>query len=318
MSPDFNEALAAMKHKLVITLSNRCGSRDFVISPRKKFLIVALCIGFLCVMVVCSLKAAWALSSLGETRKQLLTLHGNNLTYADQVVELRQELGSKNAELKRAEQGLEMVTRLVDEDGSLSGDGSVSVRLNSTVQELMERKFLLSAVPNGYPIKASWKISSGFGRRLHPTLRHFRRHDGIDFTAVPGTPVYATASGVVSKAITGGASGYGKQVVVQHGLGFSSRYAHLNSMSVKSGDYVVKGALLGRSGNSGRSSGPHLHYEIRYRDTALDPVNFTQWSGANFEKIFSKEKRVPWASLRKESSHWLRMASLPFLQKAAL
>ena len=119
-----------------------------------------------------------------------------------------------------------------------------------------------------YPLLGT-RVSSDFGKRRHPVLGVPRHHAGIDLAAPYGAAVRAIADGVVAFADPRG--GYGNLVVVVHGDGHSSHYGHLQSIAVKPGSWVKAGQLVGRVGSSGISSGPHLHFEIRYHGKALDP-----------------------------------------------
>ena len=116
-------------------------------------------------------------------------------------------------------------------------------------------------------------LISGFGYRMHPILKVKKLHTGLDFRAPEGTAVYATADGVVK--ISGrGSNGYGIQIDVDHGFGYQSKYAHLSKTVAKVGQKVKRGTLLGYSGNTGLSKGPHLHYEIKKDGVKLDPVDY--------------------------------------------
>jgi len=97
-------------------------------------------------------------------------------------------------------------------------------------------------------------------------------HNGMDFTASPGTPIYATGDGTVTKADLG--SGYGKMVIIDHGFGYQTYYAHMSKYNTYKGAKVKRGEIIGYVGNSGLSSGPHLHYEVRKNGEVLNPVNF--------------------------------------------
>lgn len=118
--------------------------------------------------------------------------------------------------------------------------------------------------PFDIPVRAANRLSSGFGQRWG------RMHQGTDFAAPIGTPTYATADGVVTEA--GWASGYGRLIKIQHEFGIETRYAHLNKIGVKVGQKVSRGEHIGDIGNSGRSTGPHLHYEIRVGGNAVNPM----------------------------------------------
>ncbi len=126
-------------------------------------------------------------------------------------------------------------------------------------------------MPLGKPL-ANAKISSRYGSRIDPFNGRMAMHSGMDFKAKTGTPVKATDDGVVIKAGSNG--GYGKVVEIKHRTGYTTRYAHLSKISVKVGQQVNKGQLVGKVGSTGRSTGPHLHYEVRRNDKARDPSKY--------------------------------------------
>lgn len=117
------------------------------------------------------------------------------------------------------------------------------------------------------------RISDFFGIRRDPFTKEIRVHHGIDFAGPKGSPIYATGNGKVVSAEFS-FFGYGNVVVIDHGFGYKSRYAHLQKIEVKPGDEVIRGQVIGRLGNSGRSTGPHLHYEVQLRNKAVDPMNY--------------------------------------------
>ena len=118
--------------------------------------------------------------------------------------------------------------------------------------------------PFDIPVKASFRYTSGFGPRWG------RLHAGTDFAGPIGTPIYATADGVVIEASW--SSGYGRLIKIQHEFGIETRYAHLNSIKVAVGQRVSRGERIGDMGNSGRSTGPHLHYEVRVGGAPVNPM----------------------------------------------
>ncbi|NRQ14769.1 M23 family metallopeptidase [Ensifer sesbaniae] len=143
--------------------------------------------------------------------------------------------------------------------------------LDTALLELERTRAQVRALPFGNPSPAS-DITSDFGNRLDPFLGRLALHAGIDFRATVGTRIRATAPGTVTNAgLTGG---YGNMVEIDHGNGVSSRYAHLSTVLVKVGDQVTEGEVIAKSGNTGRSTGPHLHYEIRLNGEAVDPTRF--------------------------------------------
>jgi murein DD-endopeptidase MepM/ murein hydrolase activator NlpD len=134
---------------------------------------------------------------------------------------------------------------------------------------------MLASIPGIMPIstKDLRRIASGYGYRIHPVYKKWRMHTGIDFSSPTGTPIYATGDGRVSKP-KDGLAGYGKTVVIDHGYGYKSLYAHMSKIAVKPGQRVTRGQIIGYVGNTGISTGPHLHYEVRKNDEPVNPVHF--------------------------------------------
>ena len=155
---------------------------------------------------------------------------------------------------------------------------------------------LLKLIPNGSPLEYNG-ITSKFGYRIHPTLNRKEFHRGTDLKAKMKTKIYATADGIVEYAGFHKKSGYGNLIILQHNYGFKTYFGHLNKVVIKSGTFVKKGDLIGYTGNSGMSNGPHLHYEVRFIARALNPYWFIKWDVQNYKEIFEKEKKVPWQSL---------------------
>jgi len=114
------------------------------------------------------------------------------------------------------------------------------------------------------------RISSRFGQRMHPTLHRRKMHTGVDIAAASGTPILAPAAGRVIAA--GWRGGYGLTVILDHGNGYSSLYAHMSAMSVGVGDRVVAGTMLGQVGSTGRATGSHVHFEVRHQGTPVNPM----------------------------------------------
>ena len=115
--------------------------------------------------------------------------------------------------------------------------------------------------------------SSGFGLRMHPVLGIYKTHEGLDIVSDVGTPVYAAGDGVVEYSAHSG-GGYGMVIVINHGYGYQTLYAHMSKLLVREGRQIKRGDLIGRSGNTGLVSGPHLHYEVRLRGVKQNPIDF--------------------------------------------
>ncbi len=131
------------------------------------------------------------------------------------------------------------------------------------------------SIPSRNPLDGA-SMTSGFGMRTHPVLGGRRGHKGVDLAMPTGTPVYATADGVISKAEW--FSSYGLYIAVEHGGKIQTRYGHLSRLSVASGQPVKKGDLIGYVGSTGRSTGPHLHYEVRIAGVAVNPIPYMHGS----------------------------------------
>ena len=135
---------------------------------------------------------------------------------------------------------------------------------------LTEQSSLLSSKPNGLPSRG-W-LTSNFGMRNSPFSGKRTMHEGIDIAARIGTPVYATAAGIVSRAQI--ENGYGKLIVIDHGYGYKTYYGHNSKLVVKVGQRIKRGDLIAASGNTGTSTGPHVHYEVRLNGVPLNPRKF--------------------------------------------
>jgi murein DD-endopeptidase MepM/ murein hydrolase activator NlpD len=134
------------------------------------------------------------------------------------------------------------------------------------------KKKLMPTIP---PVDASWSASS-FGWRIDPFNGMLAMHEGVDFVVDTGTPIFAAAGGVVS--YSGPHPQYGFLVEIDHGNDFTTRYAHCSRLLVKEGEVVQRGSKIAESGSTGRATGPHVHFEVRYRGVAQNPARFLQAS----------------------------------------
>jgi murein DD-endopeptidase MepM/ murein hydrolase activator NlpD len=134
---------------------------------------------------------------------------------------------------------------------------------------------LLLAIPAIQPVQNEnlKRVASGFGYRIDPFTKVRKMHNGMDFTANTGSPVYATGDGVVARA-DNSASGFGNHVVIRHGFGYESLYAHLSKYNCRPGQKVKRGDVIGYVGSTGRSEGPHCHYEVHKDGKVVNPLNF--------------------------------------------
>ena len=145
-----------------------------------------------------------------------------------------------------------------------------------TEASLKEKK--LAAIPAIKPIredklKRNIRALSGFGMRMHPIFKRKKMHTGMDFTCPKGTDIQATGAGVIEKIIKK-KSGYGTHIIINHGYGYQSLYAHMGSVSVKKGEKVSRGQIIGTVGNTGTSTAPHLHYEVIHNNQKVNPISY--------------------------------------------
>lgn len=304
-----------MRNKLVITLTTVYGSRQYTFNQVAKYLlaifIVLSAISFFVSNALLVVKTD-DLADLEEDH-QVLTenyelMVGSQQLYIEELKDLSLSLSSLKEEKNQLkEENLRIGELNASLDNSLYGlqellglsdEGEIdALRAEELTIEANKRLFFLHSIPNGVPIQAI-RISDKFGSRIHPVKKKRVMHHGIDFKANRGTPIYATADGVVEFGGYHKSSGFGKLIILQHNFGFKTYFAHLDAVKVKSGEFVSKGQLIGLSGNTGLSTGPHLHYEIRHLFTPIDPEPFLSWNITNFDTLFTKVKGVKWASLK--------------------
>lgn len=303
-----------MRNKLVITLTTVYGSRQYTLNQVAKFVLLAfLLLSALSFFVSNALLVVKTedLSDLEEDHQELSEsfdlLVGSQLLYQDELNQLSTSLSDLKLERDQLqEENIRIGELNATLDNSLYGleallgmehiDDMGPERAESLTVEANKRLYFLHAIPNGVPVQAR-RISDRFGYRMHPVKKKKVMHNGIDFKADRGTPVYATADGVVEFAGFHKSSGFGKLIILQHNFGFKTYYAHLDAVKIKTRDFIRKGQLIGLSGNTGLSTGPHLHYEIRHLFTSINPEPFISWDITNFNSLFTKVKDIKWASL---------------------
>jgi len=166
----------------------------------------------------------------------------------------------------------------IDVDESLISNGNLEdhledVKFSGEFDYLMTLEKLVEIIPFSKPMK-NYYISSGFGSRVDPITSRKAKHRGLDFVGPAKGEVYSPSEGKV--ILAGKFHDYGNAVVIDHGFGITTRYGHLFAVKVKKGDVVKRGQLIALQGNTGRSTGSHLHYEVRYKKSPLDPYKFIQ------------------------------------------
>lgn len=271
-----------------IVTSERGKSRSFVVSAKS----LKIAFGVCCFLVF---GGGFGWFSSGENlvlhqrvaamQKDLAVTVASNTSMQAQTTRQEQEkqaqLNAALADLKHKSQVIESVLTSVGVNlevrESKKGAGGPFTRVPQESYEGLTLKMdqyldTIQSVPLGAPVRGT--ITSRFGGRLDPINGEPAFHSGVDIKNDSGTKIMAPADGVV--VANGYDNGHGNFITIDHGNKFQTRYFHLQQDFVKSGDTVARGQVIGLVGNSGRSTGPHLHYEIRYRDKLIDPVKFIQ------------------------------------------
>lgn len=194
--------------------------------------------------------------------------------------EIRQAgVGGSNRYREVLDEGLERETLIVDNMRRIDELKKKMYIQTTSYDEILElakdKESMLASLPAIQPVsnKELKRLASGYGWRIDPILKTKKMHHGVDFSINRGTPVYATGDGVIKK-VKSNWGGYGKEVEIDHGYGYVTKYAHLNEFKVKVGQKVKRGELIALSGNTGKSTAPHLHYEVIKDGVKINPVNF--------------------------------------------
>lgn len=188
----------------------------------------------------------------------------------DQVFDTQKPLNDQVGELANEDADKDYVSLVVRIDKAVKETHLKEQSVIDLWESLSERQSLLNSTPNMKPAKG-W-ITSRFGYRVSPFSGKTALHAGLDIAAAPGSPVYAPADGVVVFASYD--ESYGKLITIDYGYGVTTRFGHLSQIYVQVGQRVSKWDVVGAVGNTGRSTGPHLHYEVRINGTAVDPINY--------------------------------------------
>ncbi len=296
-----------MNDHFTITINDDNGVRQFNVHQIIKKATLYI-ISFIAFVALSALGTILYLNDSVETieTKQLSTQNAYDSLKKQNSV-LDRSIKDSHLELNIKKQELEDISNSLSEIEALIGlthlaDSSLQERVNATKMTSEHIATLMQFIPSGSPIEYKG-ITSKFGKRIHPILKTKDFHPGIDMKAKVGTPLYATADGIVEWAGYHKKSGFGHLIILDHNYGFRTSYGHLKKVIIKYGDFVKKGDLIGYTGNSGLSSGPHLHYEIRFINRAVNPFYFVKWNVENYNDIFLKEKKIPWQSLITATAH---------------
>lgn len=189
---------------------------------------------------------------------------------------LKQMENRKEIQLVSTMSENQLISAMTDQLNNLKLRVAFQERSYGDISNMIRNKEkLLAAIPAVQPVsnKQLTRIASGFGIRIDPVYKVTKMHAGLDFTAPQGTPIYATADGRI-KFSGSSASGYGNHVIIAHGYGYETLYGHMYRIKVKAGQTVKRGEVIGWVGNSGKSTGPHCHYEVHKNGNPVNPIYY--------------------------------------------
>ncbi len=290
-----------MRHRYQITITDYRGARHFTLSQLMRRMLTGLLLTMLVVFLAAFLLINGLNARVGKLNAEvsgLQSLHESIKEYNERLLTernvLQQEVDEKAQSLALLGDELESIEIMIGLRAE--PERPLVQRVDTASQTAFEKRLMLQSIPSGFPVESE-RITSHFGMRMHPVRRRQAMHGGVDLHAPRGTPVYATADGVVEWASEHHSSGFGKMVKLIHNYGFSTIYGHLDRIDVNVGSYVRRGQKLGYSGETGTATAPHLHYEVRHLNRRLDPNPFMRWSLDEYDLLFAKEDRVEWESL---------------------
>jgi len=284
-----------LKSKFTITITDIYGSKHYLLHQIIKRVALYFTLLIILLIVFGSFFIFFLMYEVDGVQSKKEIVEHEYLKLKKSNNKLEKEIGKKTKEYEAIKDKVSDIEELI----GLTPDATeeITTRLEDINLTNIQEQSLLNSVPSGN-VLPDMIVTAKFGWRMHPILKRKEFHKGIDLKAKRKTPIRAPANGVVEFAGFHKSSGYGYLVILDHNYGFKTQYGHLDKkMVVKAGQFVKKGEIIGYTGSSGLSTGPHLHYEIRFISRPLNPINFLKWNKDNFKEIFKKERRVPWESL---------------------
>ncbi len=322
-----------MKNRLIITISDINGSKQYSVHEivKKIILIIALLlivigIGTYTYINMLNNKVNILKNDAQEQKEKIVQLKKTSEIFKNKNTQLNSKNTKLTIKIQDSSDKLSSVNEQLEEVEEMIGigpdlnasfhariekertDATEKLRKKVEAEQVttIQKTLLLNSIPNGKPLKYK-RISSKFGYRTHPVTKRKSFHPALDLAAKSGRKIYAPASGVVAFASKKGH--YGNFILLSHSFGFKTAYGHLSRFAVKSGQYVSKGDLIGYVGSTGRSTGPHLHYEVRYLGKWLDPKPFMDWDLDNINYITDKITKVNWKSILKQTEKLIQLTT---------
>lgn len=291
-----------MRSRCLITITTYRGARHFTLTQFVRRIVAVGAAALAFAVLVGGLTIHWLSGQVGSLQTEIANLEeerhraeqDKRRLLADKR-ELGRAVAAQSEDLLQLRDELAHIETIIGLEDAYE-DAPLPQRMMTATQTALEKRLMLDSVPNGYPVEPRG-VTSSFGNRVHPVHGRKAFHGGIDLRAPRGTPVHATADGVVQWAARHQEGGMGKMVELVHNHGFTSVYGHLDSIAVKPGQYLRKGDKVGTAGSTGVATAPHLHYEVRYLQRRLNPVPFLRWSLEDYDLLFENEDRVQWQSL---------------------
>ncbi|CAA6813356.1 MAG: Peptidase M24 [uncultured Campylobacterales bacterium] len=285
-----------MKHRFTVTISDLGSTKSYtLLQVVKKYLIALLVIFLVSIFIIVNVIKTFndQVISLKSDVDQITNKKQNVLQEYNEVLE---QLNLKSVELNNFKNELSEIETLVGLK-EIQEDQNLTQRLAELKVGASLQNIIFELIPSGSPIKYS-RITSSYGNRYHPIKKRQELHKGIDLKARIGVPIHAPADGIV-RYTKRSKFGYGNVIILSHNYGFETLYGHLKSIGVKEYQHIKKGDVIGLVGNSGMSTGSHLHYEVKFGLRTLNPIYFMNWNRQNFNEIFTKERRLQWENLIK-------------------
>lgn len=285
-----------MKHKFTITISDLDKVRSYTIfQVVKKYLLVLLLIFIISIFIIINIISTLN-NQVNILRSDIDSITSKKEKALAEYQEVQEKLNLKSVELSNFKNELLNIETIVG-----LKDAEEDINLTKRLSELKVgaslQNIIFHLIPSGNPVKYT-RVTSSYGYRIHPITKKRTLHTGMDLKAKTGTPIYAPADGIVRYTKRSN-YGYGNLIILSHNYGFETLYGHLKTIKVKEYQYIKKGQIIGLVGNTGRSTGSHLHYEVKFGLRTLNPRHFMNWNRTNFNKIYKKERRLKWEHLIK-------------------
>lgn len=298
-----------MPDNVAVTVSGVKGTSHYKLTRKTVLRLKLLIFTFFIALFLVTTSVVNLIDEINLTRQQQSLLELQSLDLSSELDKYQLLKTELENDISIKEDALQSVTSRLEEIETFLGEKNptldIDARLDIAAINTAVRLAVLKQIPNGPPVKG--RTSSAYGMRTHPVTKKKTLHRGLDFAVNTGTEIYSPADGVIEVTRKSN-KGSGNFIRIIHSFGITSSYSHMKSFKVKAGQFVKKGDLIGYTGNTGITSGPHLHYEIRFVGRSLNPQSFVDWNIDNFETVFNNQKGIPWDFLIKKVEQQVSLA----------